>query len=375
MVTNVPKDLDKLFGQINKQFGDGTISLGGGPQIKTFPTGSLTLDLAIGRGGLPRGRIVEVFGPEASGKTTIALLHAAEVQKQDQGLVAFIDAEHAFDPVLAESYGVDLDLLTYVDPKTAENAIDTAEALIRSGYYRLIIVDSVSALTPTVIAESSMEKQTMGLQAKLMSTAMQKLNGILYQNDCTAIFINQLREKVGGYAPNGIVPTTTSGGRALPFYSSVRLNVRRAENITEKDDTIGHWVKVKVVKNKVGTPFKEAMFPLYYQVGVDRTYEIVELACLAGIIYQGGAWFSYRDASGNIITRDGVEYKWQGKAKLTDFVKATPDFLNELEDRLRGVEIEAPVGEAVNPDATDWEIEADALTIPTAAVPVEETSA
>lgn len=366
------KDLDKLFSQINKQFGSGTIQMGGGPDIRVFPSGSLTLDLAIGRGGIPRGRIVEVFGPEASGKTTIALLHAAQVQKEDQGLVAFIDAEHAFDPMLAEGYGVDLSKLTYVEPKTAENAIDTAEALIRSGFYRLVIVDSVSALTPTKIAESSMDQQTMGLLARLMSTAMMKLNGPAYQFDCTCIFINQLREKVGGYAPNGIVPTTTSGGRALPFYSSIRLNVRRAENITEKDDTIGHWVKVKVVKNKIGTPFKEALFPLYYRVGVDRSYEIVELACLAGIIYQGGAWFSYRDALGDVIKRDDTEYKWQGKAKLTDFVKENPEFLMELEDRLRGVEIEAPVGQAVDPDATEWRVDEEEIAKAAALVALEE---
>lgn len=347
------KDLEKLFATINKQFGAGTIQVGGGPEIKTFPSGSLTLDLAIGRGGVPRGRIVEVFGPEASGKTTIALLHAAQVQRQNEGLVAFIDAEHAFDPMLAFNYGVDMESWTYVDPKTAENAIDTAEALIRSGFYRLIIIDSVSALTPTKIAESSMEQQTMGLQARLMSTAMMKLNGIAYQNDCTVLFINQLREKVGGYAPNGITPTTTSGGRALPFYSSLRLNVKRAENITEGNDTIGHWVKIKVVKNKVGTPFKEAMFPLYYSVGVDRVYEIVELAVLAGLIYQAGAWFSYRNEQNEVVEQDGVLYKWQGKANVTEFVKGNPRFLHELEDRLRGVEVEAPVGAPVNPDGYD----------------------
>jgi recombination protein RecA len=343
-------NLDKLFAQINKSFGENTIKFGGSPDIKTTPSGSLTLDLAIGRGGIPRGRLIECFGPESSGKTTIALLHAAEVQREGEGLVAFIDAEHAFDPVLAASYGVDLSKLAYIDPKTAENAIDTAEALIRSGEFRLVIIDSVSALTPTKIVESSIEQQTMGMLARFMSTTCQKLNGIAYQNDCTVFFINQIREKIGGYAPNGVVPTTTSGGRALPFYSSVRLNVRRGENITEKDDTIGHYVKVKVVKNKVGTPFKEAMFPLYYSVGVDRVYEIVELAVLAGVIQQGGAWFKYADESGDAITRDGVQYKWQGKAKVTDFVKENPAFLIELEEILRGVQVEAPTGEAESED-------------------------
>lgn len=347
-MAEVNKDLEKLFAHINKQFGNGTIQMlseGFVPEIKTFSSGSLTLDLAIGRGGFPRGRIVEVFGPESSGKTTIALLNAAEVQKSGEGLVGFVDAEHAFDPVLAASYGVNLDELTYIDPKSAENAIDITEALIRSGMYRTIIIDSVSALTPTKIVESSIEQQTMGLLARFMSTALQKLNGIAYQNDCTIIFINQIREKIGGYAPNGVVPTTTSGGRALPFYSSIRLNVRRAENITNKDETIGHWVKVKVVKNKVGTPFKEAMFPLYYSVGVDRIYEIVELAVLAGVITQGGAWFRYADETGDAITRDGVIYKWQGKANVTEFVRSNPAFLAELEEILRGTHVEAPTGE------------------------------
>lgn len=348
------KDLDKLFNEINKAMKYTAVQLGGGPTIKTYPSGSLTLDLAIGRGGIPRGRIVEIFGPEASGKTTMALLHAAQVQQQDEGLVAFIDAEHAFDPMLAVNYGVDINQLTYVDPKTAENAIDIVEALCRSGFYRLIIVDSVSALTPTKIAESSMEQQTMGLLARLMSTAMMKLNGPAYSNDCTIIFINQLREKVGGYAPNGVVPTTTSGGRALPFYSSLRLNVKRSENITEKDDTIGHWIKVKVVKNKIGTPFKEATFPLYYSIGVDRVYEIVELAVLAGIVHQAGAWFSYRNEAGEVVEDNGVLYKWQGKANLTEFAKKNTRFLHELDDRLRGIEVEMPVGAPVNQDATEW---------------------
>jgi recombination protein RecA len=344
----INKDLEKLFAQINKQFGSGTIQMGGGPDIKTFPSGSLTLDLATGRGGIPRGRIIEVFGPESAGKTTVALLHAVQVQKSRQGLVAFVDAEHAFDPLLAISYGVNTAEWSYVDPKTAENAIDTVEALIRSGLYRLIIVDSVSALTPSKIAESSMDQQTMGLQARLMSTAMMKLNGPAYQYDCTVLFINQLREKVGGFSPiPGVAATTTSGGRALPFYSSIRLRVTRGDNIIEDGITVGHWVKIKVVKNKVGTPFKEATFPLYYSVGVDRVYEIIELSCLADIITQSGAWFSYGDMpNGKAI---------QGKPKFIEYVKANPYILNELEDKLRGVEIEAPVGKPVNPDGYEDE--------------------
>jgi recombination protein RecA len=343
-------NLEKLFTEINKKFGGSTIRLGGSPEIKTTSSGSLTLDLAIGRGGVPRGRIIEAFGLESSGKTSIALLHGAEVQQEGEGNVAFIDAEHAFDPQQALNYGVNLETLTYVDPKSAENAIDITEALIRSGEYRLIIIDSVSALTPTKIVESSMEQQTMGLLARFMSTACQKLNGIAYQNDCTIFFINQLREKIGGYNPTGQTQFTTSGGRALPFYSSIRLNIKRSENITVDDDVVGHYVKIKVQKNKVGTPFKEAIFPLMYGVGVDRVYEIVELAILAKIIYQGGAWFSYKDANGETVIRDGITYKWQGKANVTEFVRANPEFLQEIENTLRGVEVEAPVGIAVSQD-------------------------
>lgn len=347
------RDLEKLFAQINKNFGQNTIQMLTKefvPEVKTTSSGSLILDLAIGRGGIPRGRIVEVFGPEASGKTTMSFLHGAEVQQKDEGLVAFIDAEHAFDPLLAASYGIDLDKLTYIDPKTAENAIDITEALIRSGAYRLIIIDSVSALTPSKIIDSSIEQQTMGLLARFMSTTCQKLNGIAYQMDCTVLFINQIREKIGGYSPTGQAPTTTSGGRALPFYSSLRLNVRRSENIKQGEDTIGHWVKVKVVKNKIGAPFKEATFPLYYTVGVDHVYETVEMAVLAGIIKQGGAWFSFRDETDDVIERDGVAYKWQGKANLTAFVKENEAFYNELQGLLRGVEIEAPQGEPESQD-------------------------
>jgi recombination protein RecA len=353
------KDLAKLFTQINKQFGAQTIQMLTEefvPQIKTYSTSSKILDLAIGRGGIPSGRIVEVFGPEASGKTTLSFLHAAEVQKAGEGLVAFIDAEHAFDPLLAASYGVNLDQLTYINPQTAENAIDIAEALIRSGLYRLVIIDSVSALTPTKIVESSIEQQTMGLLARFMSTTCQKLNGIAYQNDCTILFINQIREKIGGWAPAGQVATTTSGGRALPFYASLRLNVRRAENIKEKgsDDTIGHWMKVKVVKNKIGAPFKEAHFPLYYTVGVDNVYELVELACLANIIVQRGAWFSYRDENDEIIKRGDLEYKWQGKANLTDFVRENDDFFEELHQQVVNAAIEAPQGAPVSQDGYEF---------------------
>lgn len=347
------KELNKLFNEINKKFGDNTIHFLTEefvPQIVTRSSGSLQLDLAIGRGGIPEGRIIEVFGPESSGKTTIALLHGVEIQKSGEGLVAFIDAEHAFDPMLAADYGMDLNTFSYIDPRSAENAIDIAEALIRSGLYRLIIIDSVSALTPTKVVESSIEQQTIGLLARFMSTTCQKLNGIAYQNRCTVLFINQIREKVGGFSPTGQTPTTTSGGRALPFYSSLRLNVRRGDTIKEKDDAVGHWMKIKVVKNKVGAPFKEATIPLYYKIGIDYVYEIVELAVLAGLVRQSGAWFSYCDDDGNVIVHNGAEMKWQGKAKLTEYVRGNDIFFKELESKLRGIEVEMPVGAPVSPD-------------------------
>lgn len=350
------KDLQKLFGQINKSFGDSTVQFlteDHRPEVKVYSTGSLMLDLALERGGVPRGRIVEIYGPAMAGKTTISFLHLAEVQRAGEGYVAFIDAEHAFDPKLAAEYGVDLNELVYVNPKTAENAIDTVEALIRSGRFRAIVVDSVSALTPSKVAESSMEQATIGLLARLMSIAMQKLNGIAWQHDCEVIFINQIREKVGVMYGN---PETTSGGRALPFYSSVRLHVRMGDQIKEKDEVVGHIVKVKVTKNKVGTPFKEAAFPLMYGKGVDRVDEVSQISVLAGFIEQAGAWFRYKDDEGNIVVRDGIEYKWQGRAAMTEFMKENPNFLIELENKVRGVEVEAPDAEPVS-DQDGYDLE------------------
>lgn len=337
-------DLNKTLQAINKKFGDDTarfLTKDYVPDIKCYPTGSLMLDLALGRGGIPRGRIVEVFGESMSGKTTLSFLYMAEVQKQNEGKVVFVDAEHAFDPKLAKEYGLDLDDLILITPKTAENAIDSIEALIRTGEVRAITIDSVSALTPTKIEESSMEQQTMGLLARLMSTAMQKLNGIAYQYDCTLIFINQVREKMVLYGDN----KTTSGGRALPFYSSVRLHVKRGEAIKNKDEIIGHFMRVKVQKNKVGIPFKEATFPLLYGIGVDRADEIAQMSVYAGLIRKAGAWFRYEDENGEVLQREGNEMKFQGQANFSEYLSTHPTFLNELESRLRGVEVDLPTGE------------------------------
>jgi recombination protein RecA len=338
--------LDKILAQINKQFGENTAHILTEefvPEVKTFSSGSLTLDLALGRGGLPSGRIIECYGPYSSGKTTLALLHIAEVQRANEGYAAFIDAEHSFDAKLAVEYGVDLERLIYIDPKTAENAIDAADALVRSGDVRLVVIDSVAALTPSKIMESSIEQQTMGLLARFMSTTCQKLNGPAYQNNCTVFFINQVREKIGVMYGN---PETTSGGRALPFYASVRLHVRAGDQLKDKGgDVYGHIVKVKVTKNKVGTPHKEAAFPLLYGQGVDRVDEIGQLAILAGIIRQAGAWFRYEDEAGEVQERGGALCKWQGRAAFNEFMRENPAFMVELEQRLRGVEIEAPDAE------------------------------
>jgi recombination protein RecA len=345
--------MQKLFGVINKSLGGNTVQFltkDFKQEIKSFSTGSLTLDLALGLGGLPRGRIIEVFGPSMAGKTTLCMLYLAEVQRADEGYTVFVDAEHAFNTKLAIEYGIDLDKLIYVNAQTAENAIDTIESLVRSGQVRAIVVDSVSALTPSKVAESSMEQNTIALLARLMSTAMQKLNGPVYNHDTTLVFINQLREKPGGFSPGPGTPTTTSGGRALPFYSSVRLNVRMGDYIKEKDEIIGHIMKVKVVKNKVGVPFKEASFSLIYGKGVDRVDEVSQIAVLAGIVEQAGAWFRYRDEDGNILVRDEVEYRWQGRASMVEFIRHNPLFLVELENKLRGIEVEAPKGAPVNED-------------------------
>lgn len=369
-MANANADINKLLATINKQFGEGTANFlteDFVPDVNTTSTGSLTLDLALGRGGFPTGRIIEIYGPQMSGKTTITFLHIAQVQKEEEkkaasieGYVersaAFIDAEHAFDPKLAAEYGVNLEKLIYINPKTAENAIDAADALIRSGQVACIVTDSVSSLVPTKIAESSMEQATIGLLARFMSTAMQKLTGIAYQQDCTLIFINQIREKVGVMYGN---PETTSGGRALPFYSSVRLHVRMGDQLKNKDEVFGHIVKVKVTKNKVGVPFKEAAFPLIYGHGVDRADEISQLTVLGGIIRQAGAWFRYEDDEGNIIVRDGTEMKWQGRAAFADFIRENPFFMMELEDKLRGVDVEAPEGTAENPDGYEFNVNDD----------------
>lgn len=343
--------IEKLMSTINKTLGDNTIgfSVNTGPVIKTYSSGSLTMDLALGT-GVANGRILEYYGNSMAGKTTMAFLHIAQVQQRDEGYVAFIDMEHAMNKELAAEYGVDIDKLIYVNPKTAENAVDIADSLIRSGEVRLIVVDSVSAMVPTKIVESSAEQQTMGLLARFMSTTMQKLTGIAYENECTVLFINQVREAIGKFSPAG-TPTTTSGGRALPFYATQRIQVKMGEYIKQGNDIIGHLVKIKVVKNKIAIPFKEAAFPLIYGKGVDRIDEIAQVAVLAGFVVKAGAWCRIIDnETGEIRVHDGKELKFNGQAALVAYLHDTPAIAAELEAKIRGTEVELPDGERVDED-------------------------
>ena len=285
------KALEAALGQIEKQFGKGSVMRLGensGMNVDHIPTGSIGLDLALGIGGLPRGRIVEIYGPESSGKTTVALHCVAEAQKMG-GTAAFIDAEHALDPVYAKALGVDIDSLLVSQPDTGEQGLDIAEALVRSGAIDIVVIDSVAALTPRAEIEGEMGDSFVGLHARMMSQAMRKLAGSIAKSNCVAIFINQLREKVGVIYGS---PEVTTGGRALKFYASVRLDVRRMEHLKNGAEMIGSHTRIKVVKNKVAPPFKEAEFDIMYGEGISRTSELVDLGVKYGIVNKSGAWFS-----------------------------------------------------------------------------------
>ncbi|NLP17744.1 MAG: recombinase RecA [Firmicutes bacterium] len=310
--------------QIEKQFGKGSIMRLGEAaakmNVEVIPTGTLSLDLALGVGGIPRGRVVEIYGPEASGKTTVALHIIAEAQKKG-GNVAFIDAEHALDPVYAANLGVDVDNLLISQPDTGEQALEIAEALVRSGAVDAVVVDSVAALVPRAELEGEMGDSHVGLQARLMSQALRKLSGAISKSYTTAIFINQIREKVGVIFGN---PEVTPGGRALKFYSSVRLEIRRIESLKQGNEFIGNRVRVKVVKNKVAPPFKQAEFDIIYGQGISREGSILDLAADQDIIRKSGAWYSYGD------TRMG-----QGRENAREFLRKNPEITLELENRLR----------------------------------------
>ena len=330
------KALATALSQIEKDFGKGTImKLGENAHmnVEAIPTGSLTLDLALGIGGVPRGRIVEIFGQESSGKTTVALHIAAEVQKLG-GEAAFIDAEHALDPVYAKALGVNIDNLLVSQPDSGEQALEITDALVRSGAIDVVVVDSVAALVPQQEIDGDMGSSHVGLQARLMSQALRKLSGSIAKTNCVVIFINQLREKVGVMYGN---PETTPGGRALKFYSSVRIDVRKIENLKQGDEVYGNRVKCKVVKNKVAPPFRIAEFDILYGKGLSKAGEIVDIAMELGLVQKSGSWFSYNG-----------EKLAQGKDNARKTIAASPALMKELEEKIKahGDELDLSAGEA-----------------------------
>ena len=318
------KALDQVLAQIEKHYGKGAImKLGdaaGNVDIEVIPTGCLSLDLALGIGGLPRGRVVEIFGPESSGKTTVALHAIAQIQKNG-GIAAFVDAEHALDPVYAKKLGVDLDNLYVSQPDTGEQALDIVDALVRSGAVDLIVVDSVAALTPKAEIEGDMGEAHVGLQARLMSQALRKLTGIINKSHACVIFINQLREKVGVMFGN---PETTPGGKALKFYASVRIDVRKADALKDSDGIMGNKTRAKIVKNKLAPPFKTAEFDILYGEGISQEGCLIDLGCNYDVIEKSGSWFSYNG-----------EKVAQGRERMRDWLKRNPEQEQEIEEKIR----------------------------------------
>ncbi|RGT78995.1 recombinase RecA [Agathobacter rectalis] len=318
------KALDAAIAQIEKQYGKGSVmKLGDNSanmNVETVPTGSLSLDIALGLGGLPKGRIIEVYGPESSGKTTVALHCVAEVQKRG-GIAGFIDAEHALDPVYARNIGVDIDNLYISQPDCGEQALEITETMVRSGAVDIVVVDSVAALVPKAEIDGDMGDSHVGLQARLMSQALRKLTAVISKSNCIVIFINQLREKVGVMFGN---PETTTGGRALKFYSSVRLDVRRTESLKQGGEIVGNHVRVKVVKNKIAPPFREAEFDIMFGQGISREGDVLDLAVNAGIVNKSGAWYAYE---GDKIG--------QGRENAKTYIHENPAFFDMLEAKVR----------------------------------------
>ena len=318
------KALEAALGQIEKQYGKGSVmklgESGDSMQVEAVPTGSLSLDIALGVGGVPKGRIIEIYGPESSGKTTVALHMVAEVQKRG-GIAGFIDAEHALDPVYAKNIGVDIDNLYISQPDNGEQALEITETMVRSGAVDIVIVDSVAALVPKAEIDGDMGDSHVGLQARLMSQALRKLTAIISKSNCVVIFINQLREKVGVMFGN---PETTTGGRALKFYSSVRLDVRRVETLKQGGEMVGNHTKIKVVKNKVAPPFKQAEFDIMFGTGISREADILDLAADCSIVNKSGAWYAY---NGNKIG--------QGRENAKAYLKEHTDIRDEIEKKVR----------------------------------------
>lgn len=318
------KALDAAISQLEKQYGRGTVMKLGDPaarmNVETIPTGSLSLDLALGLGGIPKGRIVEIYGPESSGKTTVTLHMIAQVQKSG-GIAGFIDAEHALDPVYAKNIGVDIDNLYISQPDCGEQALEITETMVRSGAVDIVVVDSVAALVPKAEIDGDMGDSHVGLQARLMSQALRKLTGVISKSNCTVVFINQLREKVGIMFGN---PETTTGGRALKFYSSVRLDVRRIEAIKQGGEVVGNRTRVKVVKNKIAPPFKEAEFDIMFGEGISTVGDILDMAANVDIVVKTGAWYAYE---GNKIG--------QGRENAKQYLKDNPQVCDEIEQKVR----------------------------------------
>ncbi|MBS0563456.1 MAG: recombinase RecA [Proteobacteria bacterium] len=336
------KALDSALAQIERQFGKGSImKLGAGSpamEIEATSTGSLGLDIALGIGGLPKGRIVEIYGPESSGKTTLTLHVVAEEQKKG-GVCAFVDAEHALDPQYAKKLGVNLDELLISQPDTGEQALEIVDTLVRSGAVSLVVVDSVAALTPKAELEGDMGDATVGAQARLMSQAMRKLTGSISRSNCMVIFINQIRMKIGVMFGN---PETTTGGNALKFYASVRLDIRRIGAIKDREEVVGNTTRVKVVKNKVAPPFKQVEFDIMYGEGISKTGELIDLGVKAGVVEKSGAWYSYGD-----------ERIGQGRENAKQFLRDNPDVALAIEDKIRashGLDFGASPDEGGNDD-------------------------
>ena len=318
------KALDAALTQIERQYGKGAVMKLGDPSaqmnVETIPTGSLSLDIALGLGGIPKGRIIEIYGPESSGKTTVTLHMIAEVQKRG-GIAGFIDAEHALDPVYAKNIGVDVDNLYISQQDNGEQALEITETMVRSGAIDIVVVDSVAALVPKAEIDGDMGDSHVGLQARLMSQALRKLTAVISKSNCTVIFINQLREKVGVMFGN---PETTTGGRALKFYSSVRLDVRRIESLKQSGEVTGNRTRVKVVKNKIAPPFKEAEFDIMFGEGISQEGDILDLAANVNIVVKSGAWYAYE---GNKIG--------QGRENAKQYLKDNPEICKEIENKVR----------------------------------------
>ncbi len=335
------KALDAALTQIEKAYGKGSVMKlgdnGANMNIETVPTGSLSLDLALGLGGIPKGRIIEIYGPESSGKTTVALHMVAEVQKRG-GIAGFIDAEHALDPVYARNIGVDIDNLYISQPDNGEQALEITETMVRSGAVDIIIVDSVAALVPKAEIDGEMGESHVGLQARLMSQALRKLTGVVSKTNCSVIFINQIREKIGVMFGN---PETTTGGRALKFYASVRMEVRRTESLKQGGEVVGNHVRVKVVKNKIAPPFKEAEFDIMFGRGISSEGDILDLAAKVNIIEKSGAWYAYQGA------RIG-----QGRENAKAYLQENPSVSLEIENKVREFYGLKPNDAAAEPENT-----------------------